>query len=312
MDPDTGLYYFNARWVDPNMGRFIIEDPIKDGNNWHIYAYNNPLRFIDPTGLANIESDSVVGNTTYDTDTGSLKSTDADEDDEKEKKKSKTSSPKKKELTEEEKLSLLINEVIGSMFEGVNTEWNDINIVYRPETPAEIIAAMSGIDFSQPPTSLTPAQQAAMLSSRSNNTGSPTGTSLPNNTIYMPNGTSTIENKAVLVHEAFHQMQYELHGKKEGFHMLVGDKIQKLDSSTPSPYRWENSHNLKSGVTQNSITKIRDIKTLEGQAQFVEDFANDYLKSKSSGTYSPETIHKANVLKESGMMSTAIKGVLGL
>ncbi len=51
LDEDTGLYYFNARWYDPNLGRFITEDPIKDGNNWYLYANNNPLRFTDPTGL---------------------------------------------------------------------------------------------------------------------------------------------------------------------------------------------------------------------------------------------------------------------
>jgi RHS repeat-associated protein len=29
-DPDTGLYYFNARWYDSELGRFISEDPIQD------------------------------------------------------------------------------------------------------------------------------------------------------------------------------------------------------------------------------------------------------------------------------------------
>ena len=29
MDEDTGLYYFNARWYDSELGRFISEDPIK-------------------------------------------------------------------------------------------------------------------------------------------------------------------------------------------------------------------------------------------------------------------------------------------
>lgn len=52
LDEDTGLYYYNARWYDPNLGRFITEDPIKDGNNWYIYASNNPIMRIDPTGLA--------------------------------------------------------------------------------------------------------------------------------------------------------------------------------------------------------------------------------------------------------------------
>ena len=47
----TGQYYYNARWYDPNLGRFTTEDPIRDGLNWYIYANNNPLRFVDPTGL---------------------------------------------------------------------------------------------------------------------------------------------------------------------------------------------------------------------------------------------------------------------
>ena len=57
--PNTGmeeftpecLYYFNARWYDPGLGRFITEDPIKDGINWHVYVANNPMTMIDPTGL---------------------------------------------------------------------------------------------------------------------------------------------------------------------------------------------------------------------------------------------------------------------
>ncbi|MBI9100623.1 MAG: RHS repeat-associated core domain-containing protein, partial [Spirochaetaceae bacterium] len=52
IDRDTGLYYFNARWYDAELGRFITEDPIKDGINWFGYANQNPLTFIDPTGLA--------------------------------------------------------------------------------------------------------------------------------------------------------------------------------------------------------------------------------------------------------------------
>lgn len=46
-----GLYYFNARWYDASLGRFVSEDPVKDGINWYVYCVNNPLRFIDPTGL---------------------------------------------------------------------------------------------------------------------------------------------------------------------------------------------------------------------------------------------------------------------
>ncbi|MDC7236039.1 MAG: RHS repeat-associated core domain-containing protein [Spirochaetales bacterium] len=48
-------YYFNARWYDASTGRFISEDPARDGANWHVYVGNNPLRFIDPTGLRQVE-----------------------------------------------------------------------------------------------------------------------------------------------------------------------------------------------------------------------------------------------------------------
>ncbi len=53
-DEDTGLYYYNARWYDPSLGRFITEDPAKDGLNWYVYVRNNPLNRIDPTGLREI------------------------------------------------------------------------------------------------------------------------------------------------------------------------------------------------------------------------------------------------------------------
>jgi RHS repeat-associated protein len=50
-DPLTGLVYFNARWYDASTGRFITEDPARDGTNYYAYANNNPLAFTDPTGL---------------------------------------------------------------------------------------------------------------------------------------------------------------------------------------------------------------------------------------------------------------------
>ncbi len=50
-DEAAGLYYFNARWYDAELGRFTTEDPARDGLNWYVYVRNNPLRFVDPTGL---------------------------------------------------------------------------------------------------------------------------------------------------------------------------------------------------------------------------------------------------------------------
>ncbi len=58
-DSDTGLYYFNARWYDQEIGRFISEDQISDPNNPNLYAYvaNNPLAKTDVTGN-NIDYDN--------------------------------------------------------------------------------------------------------------------------------------------------------------------------------------------------------------------------------------------------------------
>jgi RHS repeat-associated protein len=54
-DSATGLSYFNARFYDPAIGRFVTMDPIKDGSNWYVYCGNNPLKYVDPDGLEEIE-----------------------------------------------------------------------------------------------------------------------------------------------------------------------------------------------------------------------------------------------------------------
>jgi RHS repeat-associated protein len=52
-DSDTGLYNYRARYVDPTIGRFISEDPIRfmGGTNFYRYVGNSPLDFVDPFGL---------------------------------------------------------------------------------------------------------------------------------------------------------------------------------------------------------------------------------------------------------------------
>lgn len=57
-DDETGLYYFNARYYDPELGRFTQPDnTIADlGNpqsyNRYSYCLNDPLRYTDPDGRA--------------------------------------------------------------------------------------------------------------------------------------------------------------------------------------------------------------------------------------------------------------------
>lgn len=51
-DSETGSYYYRARYYDPQIGRFISEDPIgfDAGPNFYRYVLNNPVRFTDPLG----------------------------------------------------------------------------------------------------------------------------------------------------------------------------------------------------------------------------------------------------------------------
>ena len=53
-DAETNLYFYRARWYDPQAGRFISEDPIglDGGINLFAYVENNPINLVDPSGLS--------------------------------------------------------------------------------------------------------------------------------------------------------------------------------------------------------------------------------------------------------------------
>jgi len=53
-DPETGLYHYRKRTLDPNTGKFSQVDPIGfAGGDVNLYAYvgNNPPNRVDPLGL---------------------------------------------------------------------------------------------------------------------------------------------------------------------------------------------------------------------------------------------------------------------
>lgn len=55
-DSETGFYYLNGRYYDPQIGRFINADSYAStgqgvlGNNMFVYCLNNPVMFVDPQG----------------------------------------------------------------------------------------------------------------------------------------------------------------------------------------------------------------------------------------------------------------------
>jgi RHS repeat-associated protein len=59
-DP-TGVEYLRARYYDPTIGRFLSRDlfaglvQVPQSLNRYAYVLNNPLRWVDPWGLRNVE-----------------------------------------------------------------------------------------------------------------------------------------------------------------------------------------------------------------------------------------------------------------
>ncbi len=69
-DEETSLTYMGARYYDGSTGRFTAQDPVSQQSpetflydpqqfNYYAYSRNNPLRFIDPLGLFNVDSGEI-------------------------------------------------------------------------------------------------------------------------------------------------------------------------------------------------------------------------------------------------------------
>ncbi len=51
LDVDTGLDYYRARYYHPTLGRFVGRDPMQADINLYRYVGDNPVVYVDPTGL---------------------------------------------------------------------------------------------------------------------------------------------------------------------------------------------------------------------------------------------------------------------
>ena len=63
-DDELGMYYLRARYYDPQIGRFTSRD-ILEGSiaspldmNRYVYCRNNPIKYVDPSGMYYLEKDS--------------------------------------------------------------------------------------------------------------------------------------------------------------------------------------------------------------------------------------------------------------
>lgn len=67
LDPNSGFYYLRARWMAPEVGRFVSTDPfpglIFEPISLHKYHYAgiNPVNRVDPSGLISVGEAAVVG-----------------------------------------------------------------------------------------------------------------------------------------------------------------------------------------------------------------------------------------------------------
>ena len=52
-DPESGLYYYRARYYEAGVGRFLGEDQVSN-TNIYLYTENNPTNVTDPSGLINV------------------------------------------------------------------------------------------------------------------------------------------------------------------------------------------------------------------------------------------------------------------
>ena len=67
-DDESGLVYMRALYCEPGSGRFLNSDPSRNGNNWLVYAIDNPTCFSDASGKSAVSALTayVIGDLIFD------------------------------------------------------------------------------------------------------------------------------------------------------------------------------------------------------------------------------------------------------
>lgn len=62
LDSETNLYFYRARYFDPQLGRFLGEDPLRfiAGENFYAYVENDPINYVDSWGLCSNDVKKIV------------------------------------------------------------------------------------------------------------------------------------------------------------------------------------------------------------------------------------------------------------
>jgi RHS repeat-associated protein len=61
LDEEAGLYYYGARYYDPRVSIFYGVDPlVEETSTPYQYCFQNPVKFIDPTGMSAENPDDVI------------------------------------------------------------------------------------------------------------------------------------------------------------------------------------------------------------------------------------------------------------
>ena len=177
---------------------------------------------------------------------------------------------------------------LGESINGTPINYDDIKIYYYAVDAETLRKLAENIDLPEESKEET-----------INNLQNPTrGTSLPGGNIYLPR--NTINDVKRLVHEIYHQVQYD--SDPNTLEKVIDEQINYSITGN-DPYNYETNNT-------GQINTLSDITTVEGQAQYIEDFVENYLKDSSKKTYLPTTKKMAEVLKNSGISSNAITEVL--